>query len=261
MAKSLWLLNQADLESGRLISSDCPECKGTGRILWTFAGNSREEDCDCVCRARASLDAASFPERFSTKTLADLRWPDLTPSSLGETIQSFAGNLECAWQEGVGLVLFGNAGTGKTHVAVGMGKLVCALGYSLTFVTVADWLEALRSSYDGGQAGKTAEQQWKHLQEREWLILDDLGLESETAWVREKIYQVINRRWLGKLPTIVTTNRTPEDLSRRYGEGVVSRLWGSNLVLHFKGEDYRQKERSNLLAKYRSNQSQTSHNA
>ncbi len=243
------------------MSNNCPECQGTGRVLWTFAGDSREEDCECVCRSRACLEAAGFPERFSTKTLADLRWSDLSPSSLGETIQSFTGNLETAWQDGVGLVLFGNAGTGKTHVAVGIGKLACARAYSLTFVTVADWLETLRSSYDGGHAGKIADQQSKNLHECEWLILDDLGLESETPWVREKIYQVINRRWLGKLPTIVTTNRSPEDLSRRYGEGVVSRLWGSSLVLHFKGEDYRQKERTSLLAKYRSNQLQTSQNA
>ena len=136
---------------------------------------------------------------------------------------------------------WGPPGNGKTHVAVGIAKIACALGFSVRFAVAADWLEELRSAFDDQQ--KPVKHEWGRKPpsptDAEFLILDDLGLESETAWVREKVYQLINRRWLEQLPTIVTTNRDPDNLARRYGDGVVSRLWGSSMVLHFEGRDHR----------------------
>lgn len=163
-------------------------------------------------------------------------------------IRHYAETIEDAYEDGQGLVCWGAPGNGKTHVAIGIGKVACALGYSVRFVVVADWLEGMRSAFD--EQAKPVKHDWGRKPpdptEAEFLILDDLGLESETAWVREKVYQIVNRRWLEQLPTIVTTNRDPDDLARRYGDGVLSRLWSSSLVLHFEGRDFRMKNRPTL---------------
>ena len=74
-------------------------------------------------------------------------------------------------------------------------------------------------------------------------------MESDTAWVREKVYQLVNRRWQSRKPMLVTTNKTPDELARRFGEGVVSRLWGEGVTLHFQGEDYRLAAKAHRLAK------------
>jgi DNA replication protein DnaC len=47
------------------------------------------------------------------------------------------------------------------------------------------------------------------------LVLDDLGTESATPWAREKLYQIINHRYVAKLPTVITTSVSPDDLDPR----------------------------------------------
>jgi len=237
MQKQLWQLQQTDLLDGHLIQTNCPICNGTGKTI----EYKNEITCSCVFQAEKCLDAAQFPARFGQSTLGNLDWALLAPATLPGLIQSYTETIEDVFDEGRGLVCWGPPGNGKTHVAVGIGKIACALGYSVRFAVVADWLEKLRSAFDDHP--KPEKQEWGRKQpeptDAEFLILDDLGLESETPWVREKVYQLINHRWLEQLPTIITTNRNPDDLARRYGDGVVSRLWGSSMVLHFEGGDQR----------------------
>jgi DNA replication protein DnaC len=44
---------------------------------------------------------------------------------------------------------------------------------------------------------------------------DDRGTESATPWAREKLYQIINHRYVAKLPTVITTSVSPDDLDPR----------------------------------------------
>ncbi len=252
MEKPAWEWNEADLVSGRLITPKCPECGGTGRLTVVVFKAEREEDCGCRWRAESYLREAHFPDRFAGNTLADLQWGRFSPA-LVAGVQSFAELLEAYGAEGIGVVLVGNVGNGKTHIAVGFGKLACGLGYSAAFVTLADTLEDLRSTYSQAHSQAQADNPLAVLLDVDWLILDDLGIESDSPWVREKVYQLVNRRWLARKPMIVTTNKSPEELTRRYGEGVVSRLWGDSVVLHFQAEDFRLSAKAQRLARLKGN--------
>lgn len=197
------------------------------------------------------MKSANFPARFQGKSLADLDWAAIQPPDLVGGLRDYAERIEQYGEAGIGMVLYGNVGNGKTHVAIGIGKIACGLGYTVAFASLADLLDGLREEYDHAEtrsrhsqsatrgSGKDKQDDWQSLTDSDWLILDDLGTENLTTWVREKVYQLVNRRWLQRLPTIVTTNRSLQELAERFGEGVLSRLWGDGLAFHFQGEDYR----------------------
>jgi DNA replication protein DnaC len=109
-------------------------------------------------------------------------------------------------QDPQGWLLFqGTYGSGKTHLAVAIANYRLEHGDSALFMTVPDLLDHLRSAY-----APTAETEYDDLFERvrnaPLLVLDDLGAESSTPWAQEKLFQLINHRYLHKLCTVITTN-------------------------------------------------------
>lgn len=126
-----------------------------------------------------------------------------------------------------GWLLFrGNYGSGKTHLAVAIANYRLALGESVLFMTTPDLLDHLRATF-----GPTSQIQYDNLFERlrnaPLLVLDDLGAESPTPWAQEKLFQLINHRYLHRLPTVVTTNTEPDQLDPR----IQSRLEDQSLTV------------------------------
>ncbi len=71
------------------------------------------------------------------------------------------------------------------------------------------------------------------------LILDDLGTELTTNFVQSTFYEIVNTRLMGRKSTIISTNLSVEDLSRRYYQQVASRIEGEYQILLFFGQDIR----------------------
>ena len=75
------------------------------------------------------------------------------------------------------------------------------------------------------------------------LILDDLGTELMTSFVHSAMYQIVNMRLITGKKTVISTNLSPDELGRRYGAPVLSRLQGEYQMLLFFGEDIRRQKR------------------
>jgi len=198
--------------------------------------------------------------RFEGLTLADLDWARLEPPQIVRAVRDFADNLEIWLDEGMGLTLTGNVGTGKTHVAVGMIKLACGLGIEAKFMTMGELLGAIKATYNRERSAPRRRNSsiergeaalLDDLAKLPLLALDDLGTENPTSWARDRLYSLINRRYLGQRTTIVTTNLTLEELANRLGERTISRLWGASLVINFRGADYRERDKQAALARIR----------
>lgn len=71
------------------------------------------------------------------------------------------------------------------------------------------------------------------------LIMDDLGTEMRTEFVQAAFYRIVNDRLLHRRKTVLSTNLDIEDIARRYGDAVLSRLRGEYQLLRFFGEDIR----------------------
>lgn len=138
----------------------------------------------------------------------------LSPRETAEAataVQDFADGLEAWLGEGMGLTLTGNVGTGKTHIAAALIKLACGLGIEGRFLTMDALPGRIKATCDRtGTTHRrmTGERETDVLEELAavpLLALDDLGTENSTSWARDRFYTLVNRRYLARRPTIVTT--------------------------------------------------------
>jgi DNA replication protein DnaC len=134
------------------------------------------------------------------------------------------------------LFIEGPYGSGKTHLAAAVANTAVGLGIPTLFLTVPDLLDTLRFSYDDPEA--TFEGRFEEIRNISLLVLDDFGTQNATSWAQEKLFQIINYRYINQLPLVVTTNLALEEIEGR----ISSRLQDPELVTRVEivAPDYRQ---------------------
>ncbi|MDO8472775.1 MAG: ATP-binding protein, partial [Dehalococcoidia bacterium] len=134
------------------------------------------------------------------------------------------------------LVLQGANGCGKTHLAAAIGNYQLKQGRPAFFLSVADLLDHLRSTFSP-ESQVTYDELFERVRNSPLLILDDLGEHSATPWAREKLYQIINHRYNSCLPTVVTTGIPLEELETRISSRMVDP--SVSIVFNILAPDYR----------------------
>jgi len=103
-------------------------------------------------------------------------------------------------------VLRGKSGTGKTHLAAAIANYQVETHLTdVLFVSVAEFLDYLRSTFDP-KSPTPYDRQFEEVKKSKMLVLDGLGMESATAWAKEKLFQLLDYRYNTLLPTIITTH-------------------------------------------------------
>ena len=215
---------------------NCPHCGGQGYLRADVPmGHPNFGKLEiCVCRQR-DVSEQIRDRLFSISHLDELK--DLTFASfkprgrkgLGEMqatslemafnqSQHYANNLK-GW-----LLLQGGYGCGKTHLAAAIANFAVEMGVPTLFLTVPDLLDTLRFSYDSEST--TFEERFDEIRNAQLLVLDDFGTQNATGWAQEKLFQIINYRYINKLPLVVTTNLALDEVEAR----IRSRLADPELV-------------------------------
>ncbi len=109
------------------------------------------------------------------------------------------------------LVLMGDNGCGKTHLAAAIVNYRYQNEQPALFVVVPDFLDHLRSTFSP-ESGVSYDQLFERVKNAPLLALDDFGKQTTTPWAQEKLYQVINHRYNAQLPTVITTNCSTDEL-------------------------------------------------
>lgn len=134
------------------------------------------------------------------------------------------------------LLMMGDTGLGKTHLALSIAKEVIENGYAVIYSSAPTLLGKIENEHFSGNLTDTLDS----VKEAELLILDDLGAEFITPFVQSALYDIYNTRVNAGKRTVITTNFTNmAELEGRYGEKISSRLLGCCRVLAFIGEDIR----------------------
>ncbi len=139
------------------------------------------------------------------------------------------------------LLLSGSTGLGKTFLSGCIAREVSRRGYSVVYDTAGNIFDSLRASRFSRDAGE--ERQARDSARRylgcDLLILDDLGSEQDLPSAQAGLYEVVNSRLQSGRHTIISSNLSAEDIGRRYGAQVASRVGGLYRELTFYGDDLR----------------------
>jgi len=118
------------------------------------------------------------------------------------------------------LVLQGPNGCGKTHLAAAIGNYQIQQGRPVMFIFVPDFLDHLRSAFSP-ESKITYDELFERVKTTPLLILDDFGEQASTPWAQEKLYQLINYRYNERLPMVVTTCLSLEEIETRISSRLV----------------------------------------
>ncbi len=151
-----------------------------------------------------------------------------------EAALNFAKNPE-GW-----LVFMGFTGSGKTHLAAAIVNYRYEAGQPALFVVVPEFLDHLRSTF-GPESKVSYDELFESVKTAPLLVLDDFGEQSTTPWAKEKLYQVLNYRYNGRLPTVITTRHSLDEIIEKFDSPVSSRLADKSISVPFNitAPDYR----------------------
>jgi DNA replication protein DnaC len=118
------------------------------------------------------------------------------------------------------LVFQGVNGCGKTHLAAAIVNYRYQINKPALFVVVPDFLDHLRSSFSP-ESKLTYDQLFEAVKNAPLLVLDDFGEQAGTPWAQEKLYQVINHRYNARLPSVITTCCSLDEIESRISSRLV----------------------------------------
>jgi DNA replication protein DnaC len=109
------------------------------------------------------------------------------------------------------LCFLGDYGSGKTHLAASIANDLSERGKDVMFSTAPDLLDYLRQAFDP-QSRSRFDKRFQDILGIPILILDDLSMASATTWSQEKLFQIIDYRYLSRRPTVFTTPDTKQTM-------------------------------------------------
>jgi DNA replication protein DnaC len=144
-----------------------------------------------------------------------------------------------SWQADKNIYFHGHVGTGKTHLAVSLlKKAIVDLCIQTEVITGVNLLYEIKATFSD-RSNENSDEIIARYSNIPLLIIDDLGAERSTDWVREVFYLIIDNRYSAMLPTIVTSNFSPKDLADKLDDRMISRLLDGAIILNLEGPDHR----------------------
>lgn len=220
-------------------SNVCPTCGGAGWLRLEVDPDDPRfgQPVPCACKAKEieEKNMRALLERSNLKALQRMTFESFFPES-DEQKKAYEYAHDFAERPDGWLVLLGSFGAGKTHLAAAIGNRRLELGQPAVFVVAPDLLDHLRSTFSPN-SDTQFDDLWESVKSTPLLILDDLGTQTTTPWASEKLFQILNHRYMERLPTVITTNVPLEDM----GDRLASRMAHPELsvVVSLGGRDLR----------------------
>jgi DNA replication protein DnaC len=200
----------------------CGNCHTRKEIEVEFPWGKIRPYCLCACaKAKQDAEKAEEEERQRKERIQRLRTNAFPDGSLAHctfdmasdpnhkillAMQRYVDNFNKFHAEGKGLLLYGSVGTGKTFLSACTANALIDKGIPSMVTSVSYIANKLMGMFEGKN------EYIESLNQYPLLVLDDLGAERNTEYMNEVVYNVINARYKARLPLIVTTNLTTEQL-------------------------------------------------
>lgn len=160
----------------------------------------------------------------ATRRAREERWQSICPARFrhahADQLDGALATAVADWRSNPArnLLLIGDVGVGKTHAAVAAARLANDAGWDVRIHDVTTLLQQMRPGQDGG------DELFARALACDALVLDDLGGEKASDWTVERLYSLINQRWLDQRPVLATSNLDPQALAEALGRRTYDRL-------------------------------------
>lgn len=245
-------------EDGLLMCGKCHTQKEC--VLTKSDGTTKTVHCACDCSvAQNAREAEEKRKRDRMQYLDSMRrtgFPDAemrewtfaksdhTDQRNENIAQRYVSNFAAMREQGTGLLLCGQVGTGKSFLAACIANELISQGTPCLMTNFSRIISRVSEKFGGDQ------KYLDDLNRFDLLIIDDLGAERDTEFTWEKVMNVIDARYRAGLPLIITTNLGPKDFTDRGDirrQRVFSRLKEMCVCLEVKGADRRGRKMQDKL--------------
>lgn len=242
----------------------CKNCH-TRRTCLGFRNKVR---CICQCQAEAlkaeqeaekrkaklqrieRLRSASLlGERYKNATFANTEVYNSEYEKIFNRCKKYTEVADAVLERGIGIYLYGDSGTGKSHLTACMANKLLDNYYSVLYTNFSEISKTIRGTFD--KKGETEQDFLEKLATIDFLFIDDFGTEMVTRndqdlWLQEKVFDVINKRYNNNRPIIFTSNYSLAELMKDRGVAgkTVDRITEVCEVMRLKGKSYRTKAKA-----------------
>ena len=180
------------------------------------------------------LNNADIPKRFKDATLGNYVVEDPRQQKALDSVNWFLDH----FQNSTGLIIIGNPGTGKLHLAVGIAKEVVKRFVKPVKITEVVKLDRkIKDSW----ADKSTTRLMRRLAELELLVIDEVGVQSGSDTEIRHLTEVINDRYNAMKPTILIGNVTIDQIEKLVGDRPIDRFREGGKVVACKWKSWRER--------------------
>lgn len=170
------------------------------------------------------LQRAAIPPRFIGKTFDAYVAPDEPSRKALEACRDYAAGFPGRRQAGSSMILCGNAGTGKTHLACAIAMhVIREHGGAAVYMTVSRAFRTVKDTYRR-DSDTTEQQAISFLASPDLLVLDEIGVQYGSDTEKAILFEIVNERYEAMKPTILLSNLALPALTEYAGERVIDRM-------------------------------------
>jgi DNA replication protein DnaC len=174
-------------------------------------------------RVREAFGRAGIPERFKGRTFDAYRAECGKSLAALNLCREYAADFPNRKTRGQSIVMCGNTGTGKTHLACAIAHTVIEQGAEAVYATASRAFRSVKDTYRR-DAELSETEAIKRFTYPDLLILDEIGVQYGSDSEKNILFDIINERYERLLPTILISNLSLENLAGYVGDRVLDRM-------------------------------------
>lgn len=204
--------------------SGCPVCADIRQQEEDIKRVEAERVKNAADRLANKLGAALIPARFRDRTFESYIATEPKQVKALTICREYAENFLDHFEAGRCLLLLGNVGTGKTHLAAAIANhIMHATTATAVYRTVGGILQHIKGSYDR-ESGYSEADAFAAYTKPSLMIIDEVGATKPTEFELATLFSIINARYEEQIPTVVISNLPAGELAGALGERCVDRL-------------------------------------